>query len=94
MLCGINVYGHGEYTVEGIQALADALRVTAPVTSVSLLYNNFDAETATMLLKVKEEHTALKTLCGFTHNEINLDLIGQPGKRVTTRSSGCNAHST
>ena len=62
--------------------LADYLAFTASVTSVSLLYNNLHAETATMLLKVKEEHPALKTLCGFTHNEINLDLKGQYGKQL------------
>ena len=32
MLCGVDEDGDGEYTVEGIKALADALRVTASVT--------------------------------------------------------------
>ena len=76
MLCGVNEYGNGEYTVEGIQALADALRVTASLTSVSLLRNGFDTEAAAMLLKVKEDHPKLKTLCGFSHEEKELDLNG------------------
>ena len=32
MLCGVDEDGDGEYTVEGIKALADALRVTASMT--------------------------------------------------------------
>ena len=30
-----------------------------------------------MLLKVKEDHPKLKTLCGFTHEETELDLKGR-----------------
>ena len=49
----------------------------ASITSVSLLSNKFDAETAAMLLKVKEEHPKLKTLCGLTHQEKQLDYSNQ-----------------
>ena len=51
---------------EGAKPLADALRVSASLTSVSLLRNGFDTEAAAMLLKVKEDHPKLKTLCGFS----------------------------
>ena len=67
----------GTYTSEGITALAGALCVNASVTSVSVLGNKFDTETAAMLLKVKEEHPKLKTLCGFTHEETELNLSGR-----------------
>ena len=59
----------------GIQAIADALRVTGSLTSVSLLGNKFDVETASMLLKIKEEKPSLRTLCGLTHEETELKYI-------------------
>ena len=34
-LCGLDQYGRGTYTTEGITAIADALKVTASVTSVT-----------------------------------------------------------
>ena len=30
-----------------------------------------------MLLKVKDKHRTLKSLCGFTHEETELDLMGR-----------------
>ena len=36
MLCGLDYLGRGTYTAEGIQAIADALKVTASVTEVNL----------------------------------------------------------
>ena len=33
-LCGLNEYGHGTYTAEGITAIADALRVNGALTEV------------------------------------------------------------
>jgi len=35
-LCGINEYGQGTYTAEGITAIADALRVNGGLTSLDL----------------------------------------------------------
>ena len=35
-LCGIDVFGNGTYTTEGIIALADALKVTASLTELNL----------------------------------------------------------
>ena len=34
-LCGLNQWGTGTYTAEGITAIADALKVTASITKVS-----------------------------------------------------------
>ena len=75
-ICGIDRHGRGTYTIEGISALANALSVNASVTSVSLLRNGFNTEAVAMLLKVKEDHPKLKTLCGFSHEEEELDLNG------------------
>ena len=33
-LCGVNIFGEGTYNAEGITAIADALRVTASLTSI------------------------------------------------------------
>ena len=58
---------------------ADAILLTADlavrtsVTSVSLLGNKFDIKSATMLMQIKEGHPKLKTLCGLTHEETQLD---------------------
>ena len=61
----------------GIQAIADALKVTASVTSVNVLSNQLDVDSADLLLKVKAEKPNLRTLCGLTHEETELDLSGQ-----------------
>ena len=85
-LCGLNYRGEGTYTAEGITAIANALKVTASVrdlvyhfstaslTSVNVLSNKLDVESASMLLKVKAEQPNLRTLCGLTHEETELDL--------------------
>lgn len=60
----------------GVQAIADALRVNCSLTSVSLLANNFDDETVTMLLKVKEEKPTLTTLCGLKPDQTDANFFG------------------
>merc|ERR1711908_100350 len=61
-LCGVNDCGHGEYTVEGIQALADALRITTSLTSCNVLKNNMDVAAATLLVEdLKNKNISL---CG------------------------------
>ena len=75
ILCGVNWRdGTGTYTAEGITAIAEALKVTASITSVNVLSNKLDMESANLLLKVKAEKPNLCTLCGLTHNETELDL--------------------
>ena len=48
--------------------------VTGSVTSVNVLSNSLDVESADLLLKVKAEKSHLRTLCGLTHTETELDL--------------------
>ena len=38
-LCGVNKYGQGTFTAEGITAIADALRVNGSLTSLDLSNN-------------------------------------------------------
>ena len=41
-LCGMDDEGEGTYTAEGITALADAVSVSASLTSVNVSYNRLD----------------------------------------------------
>ena len=69
----------------GAKHVADMLRGHGALTSVSLPGNKFDVETASMLLKVKEEKPNLRTLCGLTHEETELNYVGQglgPGDAI------------
>ena len=55
--------------------LAGGLRAfMASLTSVNLLSNNLDTESANLLLKVMAEKPNLRTLCGLTHEETELNL--------------------
>ena len=61
---------------EGAKDVAEALRVNASLTSVSLLGNKFDEETAEMLLKVKEAKPTLATLCGLKPDQTEAAFNG------------------
>ena len=62
----------------GVNAIADAISVSAVLTSIMLLGNYFDDETASMLLKIKEEKPSLISLCGLALNqtEANFSRMG------------------
>ena len=75
-MCCLDPHRRGTYTAEGITEIANALKVTASVTSVSLLANRFDDETVAMLLKLKEEKPNLITLCGFKPDQAELAAGG------------------
>ena len=64
-------------TPEGPKAIAEAIRVTTSLTSINLLKNRLGTEAASVLLKVKEEKPMLRTLCGLTHAETELDYNDQ-----------------
>ena len=53
-LCGLDDYGRGTYTAEGITAIADALKVTASITSVDLSSNTLRKEDKALLSKAVE----------------------------------------
>ena len=46
------------------------------LTSVGLLGNKFDDETATLLLKIKDEKPALLTLCGLKPDQTKANFRG------------------
>ena len=57
-------------------SLLKILVIEASVTSVNVLSNQLDVDSADLLLKVKAEKPNLRTLCGLTHEETELDLSG------------------
>ena len=63
-----------ELGVEGAKATAELVSVMPSPTSLNLLQNKLDVESAGMLVKVKAEKPTLRTLCGLTHEETQLDL--------------------
>jgi hypothetical protein len=62
--------------VEGAKAMAELVSVTASITSVSLLRNQFDDETVAMLLQLKEEKPNLTTLCGLKPDQTEANFWG------------------
>ena len=53
-LCGIDVFGNGTYTTEGIIALADALKVTTSMTHLDVRANSLGEEGKAVLRKAIE----------------------------------------
>ena len=74
-LRSLDLSGNGIGSAGGV-ALAPSIAASASLTSVSLLGNNFDDETASMLLKVKEEKPTLVTLCGLTPDQTEAKFMG------------------
>ena len=58
------------------------------LTSVGLLGNKFDDETAMMLLKLKEEKPALLTLCGLQPDQTEAIFVRKPFSYSQTEGSG------
>ena len=56
--------------------LAGALKVNASLTSVTLLRNEFNDDTVSMLLKLKEEKPTLTTLCGLKADQTEANFAG------------------
>ena len=61
-LCGLGRWGDGTYTAEGIKAIADALRVNASITSLSLGDNCLGDEGVEALSVGLKESKSLVTL--------------------------------
>ncbi len=61
-LCGVDCYGRGTYSAEGITAIADALRINGALTKL-LLAQNFLKEAGTKAIcEALEQNTTLKEL--------------------------------
>jgi len=75
-LCGIWIDGNGtqqgNYNAEGINAIADALRVNGALTVTNLLGNQLDAESAMMLAEVAQQKGI--SLCGIRRDQTTADF--------------------
>ena len=59
-LCGLDRYGRGTYTAEGITAIADALKVTASVTECVLRNNGLGVEGWTIIFNALRDSPTSK----------------------------------
>ena len=59
-LCGLDPYGRGTYTAEGITAIADALKVTPSVTKILVGGNRLRDEGTIILCDALRESTVSK----------------------------------
>ena len=59
-LCGLDLYGDGTYTADGITAIADALRVNGALTECDLRFNPRIGEEGEVLIR-----KALEGKAGF-----------------------------
>jgi hypothetical protein len=60
-----------------VEILAPALQDMGSLSSVNLLKNGIGVDQASALVKIKESKPNLKTLCGFTLEETELDMSKQ-----------------
>ena len=70
-LCGLNKYGNGTYTADGITAIADALRVNGGLTALDLSFNNLNNEGVSAVCEAiqSNKETKLSSL-NFGYNGI------------------------
>jgi hypothetical protein len=66
-----------EFKPIGIIALADAILSMRAILSVDLLKNNIPMEQAKALASILKEHPTLKSLCGNSGEETELDMSGK-----------------
>jgi len=71
-LCGVDEYGEGTYTAEGITAIADALRVHGGLTVANLLGNQLDVKSAKILAEVAKQKGI--SLCGIQRDQTTADF--------------------
>jgi hypothetical protein len=83
-LCGVDPYGEGTYTAEGITAIADALRVHGSLTQVLAFCLRRDAFSVTLNLVL--------ALNGFAAGPLNQPAVRQRGPWKLHCRGPCNLH--
>jgi hypothetical protein len=71
-LAGVNRSGHGTFRPEGINLIADAIRVNGALTMANFLGNQLDAESAKMLAEVAKQKGI--SLCGIQRDQTIADF--------------------
>jgi hypothetical protein len=67
----------GFIPLSGIQAIATAIKDMGAISSVNLLENGIRIDQARALVIILKEHPTLKSLCGNTGDETELDMSGK-----------------
>ena len=92
-LCGVWTEDdgeHGNYTAEGITAIADALRVTGSLTKLSLAQNKLEEEGTKAICEALEQNTTLKEL-DISGDWMRASNIGGPaGVKHVAKMLGVN----
>jgi hypothetical protein len=63
-------------------ALSGGIKDNGAISSVNVLFNAIGTEQAQALANILKEHATLKSLCGNTGNETELDMSGKPDRRL------------
>ena len=63
--------------MSGVIAISGAIPTMGAISNMNILSNNIGAEQANELIKIMESKDNLKTLCGFSRDETDLDLSGK-----------------
>ena len=103
-LCGVDRWGRGTYTSEGIKAIADALGVSGSLTSLDVSLNSIIGDAAQQLASTVLSKPTFENFCGIPLRELrenNLDTlnlnwkgIGVPGALVLADLLRVNASLT
>ena len=92
-LCGINEYGQGTYTAEGITAIANALRVNGSLTKLSLAKNELKEEGTKAICKALKQNTTLKEL-DISGGRSASNIGGPAGVKHVAKMLGVNGSLT
>ena len=74
-LCGVDEYGDGTYSAEGIIAIADALRVSEALTSVNVARNDITGDAARELAAVVLGKPTLESFCKIPLKQLRADEL-------------------
>ena len=72
-LCGLDEYGDGTYTTEGITALANALKVTGSLTDVDVRHNHITGDGASQLSTAVLGNTTIEIFNEIPIKEMRTD---------------------
>jgi Ran GTPase-activating protein (RanGAP) involved in mRNA processing and transport len=76
-LCGLDAYGQGTYTAEGIIVIADALRVNGALTSVDVGWNDITGNVAQELATVVLSKPTLEIFCNIPIKKLRADSLSE-----------------
>ena len=88
-LCGVNIFGHGTHTSEGIEAIAHVLRVRGSLNALCLDQNDINDTGATAIADALKVNAAL-----LNRLSLALNQIGDAGATAIANALNANASLT